>query len=86
MFDCSVEVNIENVDIFSIEKLTQGQPLLEKKEICSSMKTTDKEDDQDQSLKKLHAAHTLRVDIFFRIENIWVQKTNTYVAILNFLW
>jgi hypothetical protein len=34
-----------------------------------------------QSWKKLHAAHAVRADIYFRIEDILVQKSRTYVAI-----
>jgi hypothetical protein len=37
-----------------------------------------------QSWKKLHAAHAVRADIFFRIEDILVQKSRTYIAIADF--
>jgi hypothetical protein len=36
-----------------------------------------------QSWKKLHAAHTVRADIFFRIEDILVQKSRTYASIAD---
>jgi hypothetical protein len=36
-----------------------------------------------QSWKKLHAAHTVRADIFLRIEDILVQKSRKYVAIAD---
>jgi hypothetical protein len=36
-----------------------------------------------QSWKKLHAAHAVRADIFFRIEDILVQKSRTCVAIAD---
>jgi hypothetical protein len=39
--------------------------------------------DSDQSWKKLHAAHAVRVDIFSQIEDILVQKSRTYVAIAD---
>jgi hypothetical protein len=35
----------------------------------------------NQSWKKMHAAHAVRADIFFRIEDILVQKSRTCVAI-----
>ena len=38
----------------------------------------------NQSWKKLHAAHAVRVDIFFRIEETLIQKSRTYVAIADF--
>jgi hypothetical protein len=37
-----------------------------------------------QSWKKLHAAHTVRADIFFRIEDILAQKSRECVAIADF--
>ena len=36
-----------------------------------------------QSWKRLHAAHAVRADISFRIEDILVQKSRTYVAIAD---
>jgi hypothetical protein len=38
---------------------------------------------QEQSWKKLHAAHTVRADIYFRIEDILVQKSRTYFAVAD---
>jgi hypothetical protein len=39
----------------------------------------------NQSWKKLHAAHAVRADMYFRIEDILVQKSCTYVAIEEFV-
>ena len=37
-----------------------------------------------QTWKKLHAAHAVRADIFFRIEDILVYKSRTFVRIADF--